>query len=96
MRCESIMTAEVETVRSGDTVTEAARKMRDLNIGFLPVCDRDGVVDGVITDRDIAMRVVAERRSASTKVDDVMTSDVVACSPDDDVARPPIGFVPMR
>jgi CBS domain-containing protein len=87
MRCESIMTAEVETVRSGDTVVEAARKMRDLNIGFLPVCDRDGVVEGVITDRDITIRAVAEKRGAATKVDDIMKADVVACSPDDDVRR---------
>jgi CBS domain-containing protein len=65
----------------------AAERMRSDNIGFLPVCDASGRVVGTITDRDIAMRVVADERPPHTRVEDVMTHEVIACSPSDDVHR---------
>ena len=61
--------------------------MRDANIGFLPVCDPSRKVLGAITDRDIAVRVVADGRPPTTAVGDVMTREVVACRPEDDVRR---------
>jgi CBS domain-containing protein len=84
MRCEDLMTSEVEIARAGEAVGEAARRMRDLNIGFLPICDDAEQLVGVITDRDIAMRVVAEDRQSNVAVEDVMTEDVVTCRPDDE------------
>src|SRR6185436_10269058 len=69
------------------TVREAARRMRDLNIGFLPICDDAGQLTGVLTDRDIALRVVAEDRPGDVAVADVMTEEVITCRPDDDVRR---------
>jgi len=87
LRCEEIMTTEVEVARIGDSVAESARKMRDLNIGFLPVCDQADVVQGVVTDRDLAIRVLADERGPATAVEEVMTEEVVTCRPEDDVSQ---------
>ncbi len=59
--------------------------MRDLNIGFLPVCDVAKKVRGTVTDRDLAIRVVAEDRPSSVPVSDLMTQPVITCHPDDDI-----------
>jgi CBS domain-containing protein len=85
MRCEDVMTAEVEVVGPKDTVELAACKMRDLNVGFLPVCREDGSVIGILTDRDIALRVIAQHQNGETRVEDVMTTDVVSCEPRTDL-----------
>jgi CBS domain-containing protein len=87
MRCEEVMTREVECLKSTDTVAEAARRMADLDVGFLPVCRSDGAPVGTLTDRDIVLRVVAQHRAYTTQVDEIMTPDVIACRPEDDVAR---------
>ena len=87
MRCMEIMKKDVECMSTGDTVQSAARRMRDENVGFLPVCDRDGKVLGTITDRDLAVRVLAEAQPATLSVGDVMSREVVACRPDDDLRR---------
>jgi CBS domain-containing protein len=81
MRCEDLMTAEVESVAPGQDVATVAQIMRELNVGFVPVCQQNGTVVGVITDRDIAIRVVAENRPSDTKVEEVMTDDIVTCLP---------------
>ena len=87
MRCEEIMKRDVECVAPADTVQVAAQRMRDVNIGFLPVCDSSRKVLGAITDRDIVLRIVADGRPPTTAVGDVMTREVVACRPGDDVRR---------
>ncbi len=85
MRCEEIMKTEVECVSPRDTVEDAAIRMRDENIGFLPVCDQSKKVLGTLTDRDIAIRLVAGKKQGSAFVEDVMTREVVACGPKDDI-----------
>lgn len=86
MRCKDIMKTDVEWLSETDTIQTAARKMRNLNVGFLPVCDRDKHVLGTLTDRDIAIRVCADDRPASAiKAIDLMTQEVVACRPEDDL-----------
>ncbi|HKE44809.1 MAG TPA: CBS domain-containing protein [Steroidobacteraceae bacterium] len=80
------MKTSIESVTPEESVVSAARLMRDGNIGFLPVCEEySGRVLGTITDRDIAMRLVAERRPLWTRVEELMTRDVIACSPDDEI-----------
>ena len=82
MRCSDIMKRDVEWIRHDESVLVAARCMRDQGIGILPVCDARRRVVGVVTDRDLALRVCAEGRSAAaTLVRDVMTPDVVSCRP---------------
>lgn len=87
MLCSEIMKTSIECVRPTDTVLVAAQRMRDSNVGFLPVCDDDLHVLGTITDRDIVIRQVAGERPLKTPVDELMTCDVVACSPGDDVRK---------
>jgi CBS domain-containing protein len=88
MRCEQIMKKNVECVTQQDNVQIAARKMRDQNVGFLPVCENGTKVVGTITDRDIALRACADDRQASTtRIADVMTRQVIACKPQDDITK---------
>ena len=85
MLCERIMKDDVECVSPTDTVQAAARKMRDANVGFLPVCDETGKVLGTVTDRDLAVRVLADGLGAETEISSVMTWEVIACRPEDDL-----------
>lgn len=87
MRCEEIMKTDVQYLLEGATVEEAARRMRDHNIGFLPVCSSAGEVIGTVTDRDITVRVTAQSRPPSTRVDEVMSAEVIACRPEDDLSQ---------
>jgi CBS domain-containing protein len=85
MRVKDIMTASVECVWPDDTLQEAAVKMKEMEIGPLPVCDRLHIV-GMLTDRDIAIHGVAAGRDPRlTKVSDVMTREVISCYEDEDV-----------
>src|SRR4030095_16206249 len=86
MLCETLMKSSVECVTPDESVVSAARLMRDGNFGFLPVCEEySGRVLGAITDRDIALRLVAERRPLWTRVEDVMTRDVIAGRPEEEL-----------
>jgi CBS domain-containing protein len=84
--CREIMKRDIHSLSSSDSVVAAATKMRDQNVGFLPVCDERMKVLGTITDRDIAIRLVAELRDCSTRVGQIMTREVVACEPEDDIS----------
>jgi len=87
MQVKDIMTREVRCASPDETLQEAARKMKDLDVGPLPVCDNDRLA-GMLTDRDITVRAVAEGRDPKTaKVREVMTEGVLACFEDDDVAE---------
>lgn len=85
MRCEQLMKTDVAFVRPSDEVRHAAGLMKARNVGFLPVCSDERKVVGVITDRDIAVRCVAEDKPTTTPVRDVMTREIVACRPEDDL-----------
>ncbi len=88
MRCDDLMTREVVSLRPSDRIDAAARRMRDENVGFAPVCGDDGRPVGALTDRDIALRVCAEdRRAGRTRVEEVMTRELLACRVGEDVAR---------
>ncbi len=85
MLCRDIMKLSVKMASTQATIAQAAMIMRDEQIGFVPVCDESGKVVGTLTDRDIAVRVVAERESTDQAVERFMTPDVVSCRPDDEV-----------
>lgn len=76
-----IMTRGVRTVSPSESMTLAAQAMRELNVGSLPVCDH-GRLLGVITDRDIAIRGVAEELG-NARISDIMTMDALYCFEDD-------------
>jgi len=86
MRCEEIMKKDVECVLPADTVQAAAQRMRKENVGFLPVCDESGKVLGAVTDRDLAIRVLADACPVTTRVVEVMTREVVRCRPEDELS----------
>ena len=75
-----VMTRDPRTVAEASTVVEAARVMRDENVGSVPLVEGDRLV-GVITDRDIAVRVVAEGRGLETAVADVASRELVTIDP---------------
>ncbi|QDX93442.1 CBS domain-containing protein [Brevibacillus laterosporus] len=77
-----IMTDNLATVTLLDNVYEVAVKMRDWNVGVIPVINEQTDVIGVITDRDIVIRGLAEKHQGSSKVEDVMSKDVVLGTPE--------------
>lgn len=82
MQVSEIMSTKLDTIAPAETLVHAARIMRDDDIGSLPVVENDRIL-GVITDRDIAVRAVAEGRDVnSTAVRDAMSTDPVYCSPE--------------
>jgi CBS domain-containing protein len=77
-----VMVKDVVSIEPAASLTDAARKMEDANVGMLPVVE-DGRVLGVITDRDIVVRAVArEADPASTAVGDCLSIDAIVAHPD--------------
>jgi len=87
MLCNEIMSTEVEYISPKTTLREATGRMRDRNIGFLPICDEFGRAIGAITDRDIAVRAVARGAPLNAPMENFMPGELVACRPSDDVER---------
>lgn len=85
MQVKEIMTKNPEMLSMDTSLMDAAKKMKDLNVGVMPVSREDSVV-GVVTDRDIVVRGIAERRDPSkTAVRDIMSSDVFTCTENTDI-----------
>ncbi len=85
MRLREIMTRDVEVIHPDDSLQIAAQKMRDRDIGFLPVCDGDRLV-GVLSDRDITVRALAQGMQTDSMLGrDLMTSPVIYCFDDQDI-----------
>jgi len=85
MIVQQIMTARVEAILPSTPIAKAAEKMRDLDIGFLPVCEDDKLI-GTVTDRDITIRSVAQGRDPRlAPVSEIMSPQVFHCYENDDV-----------
>ena len=85
MQLREVMTRNPEVVQPDATLEEAARKMDQLDVGPLPVCDGDRLV-GLVTDRDITVRATAAGKDPrSTVIREAMTQDIVYCYEDQDV-----------
>lgn len=85
MKIFEIMTSQVDTAKPDSTLTDVAIRLREKDVGSLPVVDRDRVI-GVITDRDIVVRGVANSLNPdATTARDVMTEEVIWVGKDDDV-----------
>ena len=88
MQVHEVMTRGVECVRPGDSIATAAQKMKDLDVGALPVCGDDNRLKGMVTDRDITVRATAGCCDPrGTSVSDVMTPTIVYVFEDQDVAE---------
>lgn len=85
MQVKSIMNTNVIPIDREESVEVAARLLSAYNVGVLPVCNRDGTLCGVVTDRDLVIRCMAAgRKPEKTKVKEVMTGRVVTVKPDMD------------
>ncbi len=82
-----LITRSLVSVRPDSTVREAARLMRENRVGSVVVLDEAGRLAGILTERDIAYRVVAEGRSYDTLVGEVMTRDVITIREDATIAE---------
>src|SRR3954451_17742933 len=84
MKIKEVMSKDVHVARPDETLREAAATMKKIDAGVLPVGDQDRLV-GMLTDRDIAVRGVAECKGPDAKVRDVMSQEVRYCFDDEDV-----------
>ena len=84
MKISEVMTTDVETVTADQSAREAAKFMLRVEAGSMPVTEGDRVI-GMITDRDIAVRGVAEGRGPDTPVRDLMTDHIICARGDDNV-----------
>jgi CBS domain-containing protein len=88
MRVGDLMTRDVTFVTPDERVRAAAQMMRSHDVGSIPVCESSDnpKLLGIVTDRDLALRVIAEDRKGNVQVKEVMSTDVAACHEGDEVA----------
>jgi CBS domain-containing protein len=87
MKCFELMKTDLVCCNANDLVEDVASCMRSRNVGFVPICDGNGAAVGTLTDRDLAMRVLAERRRPEhTRAGDVMSPGVVSCRAEDELS----------
>ena len=84
MKIRDIMTTSPEFARADETVQAVALRMAEGDFGFVPVCDGSRVI-GAVTDRDLAVRVLAKGLDPSTAVYEVMTRDIFTVAKDDSI-----------
>jgi CBS domain-containing protein len=88
MKCRDIMSRNLETLSETDTIATAARRMAEDGVGFLPICDANGRVMGVVTDRDLVTRAIDKGLDArTTSAAMVMTAPALTCRADADLSR---------
>lgn len=90
MKCNEVMTKNPECCLPNDNVVKAAQMMKRLDVGPIPIIESDETrkLVGFLTDRDLALKIVAEGRDPkSTKIEEVMTHKVVTCHTDDDLQK---------
>ena len=81
-RCREIMTADVKTASAEATLRHVAEMMREGDVGSVPIVDGERLI-GIITDRDIVVRAVADGKTPETPVSEVMTTEIFSMRPDD-------------
>lgn len=82
MRCREIMTSNVKTATRDQSLRDVAAIMRDGDMGSIPVVE-DGKLVGIVTDRDIVVRSIADGKDASSPVSEAMTTEIFSVKPDD-------------
>jgi CBS domain-containing protein len=82
---QDIMTTEVRTVGINEDICTVAEIMKDNNVGVIPVVDEQNYCIGLVTDRDIVIRGLADRKSASLRVKDVLSNKIISIKPDTDI-----------
>lgn len=86
MKVKDCMCNDVCYCLPDTTISDCAKLMSSKHIGYVPVCDTNQRLVGVVTDRDIALRCIAcEKDSKTTKVSDIMSSNIFSCTPEDEM-----------
>lgn len=85
-KISEVMTRDATLVNPNDTIQDAAKLMKECDCGVLPVGEGDRLV-GMITDRDIAVRCIADGKGPNSKVRDAMTQEVKYCFEDEDISH---------
>ncbi|MEV5297205.1 CBS domain-containing protein [Amycolatopsis methanolica] len=84
-KAREIMTPEPECVRTSDTVLDAAKRMTDLQVGTMPICGEDNRLKGMLTDRDIVVKVLAEGKDPrAVSAGELAQGEAVTIGADDD------------
>ena len=84
LRCREIMSKNVQTVNRETSLKDVAGILKEADVGILPIVEKDSnKLIGLITDRDIVVRAVAEGKSAETAVGEIMTSELFTAKPED-------------
>jgi CBS domain-containing protein len=86
-QAQDIMTANPITCKERDSIINAAEVMKKKNVGVVPIVDDYNRCRGIVTDRDLSMRILAERRDPSTHLQKIMSTNLVTCSPEDDLSK---------
>lgn len=87
MKVSEVMTRNPQVIKAGESIVDAARHLAEKNIGALPV-ERDDRLIGMLTDRDIVVRVIAAKRDpARTRVEDVVSNSTKYCYEDEDTSH---------
>ncbi|AFS78084.1 cystathionine beta-synthase domain-containing protein [Gottschalkia acidurici 9a] len=88
MKIKDIMTHNVSTISSSSSIQDAAREMKELDVGVIPVmCSKTKQNVGLLTDRDIIVRAISEGKSLSSSVKDIMSANPITVSPDTEVSE---------
>ncbi len=88
MKVQDVMVHDVITIEPSASLVDAAKRMREANVGVLPVVQNDRTVQGIITDRDVVVRAIARNADLSSiPVGDCATADAICAHPDWDVNR---------
>ncbi|SCY95064.1 CBS domain-containing protein [Alkaliphilus peptidifermentans] len=82
MKVRDVMTSNITAADSNTSISEIAKKMRDLNIGAIPICDEQNYPIGIVTDRDIVIRGVVEGLTSNDNVAQIMSKQVIYVTPD--------------
>jgi CBS domain-containing protein len=87
-RARDVMTGDAECVGENETIVDAAKKMANLDVGALPICGEDNRLKGMLTDRDIAVKVLAEGKDpGSTKAGELGDGKPVTIGADDSISE---------
>ncbi|MDL4841290.1 CBS domain-containing protein [Aquibacillus rhizosphaerae] len=81
-RIKDIMSTNLTFCTADDTINEAANKMKDKNVGTIPVCGSNRELLGMVTDRDLVIRGYANQKEGSSKIQEVMSDKLISVSPD--------------
>lgn len=79
---KDIMTSDVSICHTNDQLSDAASMMKEKNVGAIPICDDQGNLMGMVTDRDLVIRGYADKKADNTPIQQVMSDRMYSCSPD--------------